>query len=162
MQWRQRTRTCLGAGRGPALFAFLRARFLGMGLVTAACLLAAGCSPGVEAPPGPPFPAIFPTAHDGPPPRADTPMNPVEVQKATEDLITDRDRLNAQAPPGQAQAAPGAAKAKGTAKTTSTAAAKPKHRPAKGAPQQTAAVPSATTASAQGAGMQAAGSSLKP
>jgi hypothetical protein len=89
-------------------------------------------------------------------------MNSVEVQKATEDLITDRDRLNAQAPPSQAQATPGPAKDKGTAKTASTAAVKPKHRPAKGAPQQTAAVPPATTASAQGAGMQAAGSDLKP
>lgn len=153
MQWRQRRKTRLGASRGPALFAFLRARSVGVALATAACLLAGGCSPGAE---GPPFPAIFPTAHDGPPPRTDTPMNPVEVQKATEDLITDRDRLNAQAPPSQAQAAPGAAKDK------VTAAAKPKHRPAKGAPQQTAAVPPATTASAQGAGVQAAGSDLKP
>lgn len=160
MQWRQRTRTRLGAGRGPALFAFLRPRSAGVALATAVCLLTAGCSPGAEAPPGPPFPAIFPTAHDGPPPRTDTPMNPVEVQKATEDLITDRDRLNAQAPPNPAQGASGAAKDKVPAKTA--AAAKPKHRSTKGAPQQTATVPPATTASAQGAGMQAAGSDLKP
>jgi hypothetical protein len=87
-------------------------------------------------------------------------MNAVEVQKATEDLISDRDRLNAQAPPAPAPVAAGAAKNKASA--TATAAAKPKHRLAKAAPQQTAGVPPATTASVQGAGVQAAGSDLKP
>ncbi len=96
-------------------------------------------------------------------------MNAVEVQKATEDLITERDRLNAQAPAGQGQnagqtAANATTGAKNPAKTvTKTAAtAKAKKRAAKSAAQQAEALPPATTASARGAGLQAAGSDPKP
>jgi hypothetical protein len=32
-----------------------------------------------------------------PPPRADTPLNPVQVQQATEDLISERNHLNGEA-----------------------------------------------------------------
>lgn len=93
-----------------------------------------------------------------PPPRTDAPMNPVELQKATEDLITERDRLNAEAPPNsQGQVA-----ASGTTGKAVRSTAKARSKVSKAAPQQTAAVPPATTASAQGAGMQGAGSDLKP
>jgi hypothetical protein len=50
-----------------------------------------GCSPGAD------YPSIFPAVHDAPPPRADTPMDANQVQQATEDLITDRNRLSAEA-----------------------------------------------------------------
>jgi hypothetical protein len=161
--------TRVRAGVLPAPVAFLRAPPVGkalgyarvVALATVACLLAAGCSPGADSPP---YPSIFPTAHDGPPPRTDTPMNAVEVQKATEDLIGERDRLNAQAP-SQGQST-GQATASGTTSGTTgaktAAMTKTKKKAAKTAPQQTAAMPLATTAGAQGAGMQAAGSDPKP
>ncbi len=97
-------------------------------------------------------------------------MNAVEVQKATEDLISERDRLNAQAPASQGQNA-GQAAANGTTGTTknpaksvtkTAATAKAKKRVGKSAAQQAEAMPPATTASAQGAGPQAAGSNPKP
>jgi len=61
-----------------------------LALAAAACLLVSGCSPGVD------YPSIFPTIHDMPPPRADAPMGPDQLQQATEDLITDRNHLNAE------------------------------------------------------------------
>src|SRR5271154_3995533 len=68
----------------------MRVGFVPMALAAAACLLASGCSPGAD------FPSIFPAIHDMPPPRADTPMDPDQVQQATEDLITERNHLSAQ------------------------------------------------------------------
>jgi hypothetical protein len=56
----------------------------------AAALLVSGCSPGAD------YPSIFPAVHDMPPPRADTPLDSLEVQRATEDLITARDHLSAE------------------------------------------------------------------
>jgi hypothetical protein len=82
-------------------------------------------------------------------------MNSLELQKATEDLISDRNRLNAQAPQNaQGKNPTNTAKNKVTGSVTTAKAPK-------GAPQQAAAQP-ATTASAQGAGMQAAGADPKP
>jgi hypothetical protein len=92
-------------------------------LVAAAGLLVSGCSPGAD------YPSIFPAVHDMPPPRADTPLDPVQVQQATEDLITERNHLNGEAqgaapkdsapagsaPPGKAKAANGAAAGSGQA-----------------------------------------------
>jgi hypothetical protein len=158
---RQSKGTRVRAGFRPAPLAFLRTPLVSMTLATAACLLAAGCSPGSPAADYPPFPSIFPAAHDAPPPRADTTMNPVEVQKATEDLITDRDRLNAQAPSSQGQSTGQAAAGQTGPKIAAKTATKAK-KASKSAPQQTAAVPPATTASVQGAGAQAAGSDPKP
>jgi hypothetical protein len=140
----------------PALLAFVRTPSAGVALATAACLLAAGCSPGAESPA---YPSIFATAHDVPPPQTDAPMNSAEQQKATQDLITERDRLNAQAPPnsqGQAALNGTAAQAANTANTATPA----KKKAAKVAAQHTAAVPPATTASAQGAGVQSAGAEV--
>jgi hypothetical protein len=130
----------------------------GLALATVTCLLLAGCSPGADfRSSGGDFPALFPTVHDTPPPRTEAPMTPLELQKATEDLITERDRLNAQAP----QNAPGK-NATNTAKDKVTGSITAKAAIPKGAAHQAAAAPPATTASAQGAGMQAAGADPKP
>ncbi len=40
---------------------------------------------------------MFPAVEQPPQPRADTPMDANQVQQATEDLITDRNRLSAEA-----------------------------------------------------------------
>jgi len=160
VQWSRSRRTRTRAGFVPAHVAILRAAkaglIPGLALATMTCLLLGGCSPGTD------FPSLFPAVRDMPPPRTDPTMNPLELQKATEDLISERDRLNAQAPPNaQGKNATNTAKDKVTgsvAKTTTS----------KRAPQQAAAAPPpATTASAQGAGMagagmQAAGADPKP
>ena len=95
-------------------------RKLSAALIAAATVLAvSGCSPGADYPSvfspardAPPFPAV----HDMPPPRDDTTMNPLQVQQATEDLISERNHLSAgtQAPQqaGQAANPPVTAKAK--------------------------------------------------
>ncbi|HEX4408322.1 MAG TPA: hypothetical protein VH206_06085 [Xanthobacteraceae bacterium] len=54
----------------------------------AVCLAVSACSPGAD------YPTLFPAVHDMPPPRAEAPLNPVQVQQTTEDLISERDRLN--------------------------------------------------------------------
>jgi hypothetical protein len=105
------------------------------------CLLVAGCSPGVD------YPSIFPAVHDMPPPRSDATMDQIQVQKATEDLITERDHLNAAAPP--AKPASGSAD-----QATGATAKKPAH---KARALEASAAPPATTASAQGAGINGAG-----
>jgi hypothetical protein len=149
-------KTRAGAGFKPARSAFLRSAPLGLSLtglsltglsltglalITATCLLVAGCSPGAD------YPSIFPAVHDMPPPRTDAPMDQVQVQKATEDLISQRDHLNAEAPPSKP--------ASGSAgQVTGSTAKKPAH---KAPAQQASAAPPATTASAQGAGINGAG-----
>jgi hypothetical protein len=64
--------------------------FAVLALVAPVGLAMSGCSPGAD------YPSIFPAVHDMPPPRADTPMDANQVQQATEDLITDRNRLSAE------------------------------------------------------------------
>ena len=147
----QRVKTRARAGFAPARPAFVCAAPFGLSpfglspfslaVVMTTCLLVAGCSPGVD------YPSIFPAVHDMPPPRSDATMDQIQVQKATEDLITERDHLNAAAPP--AKPASGSAD-----QATGATAKKPAHKaPAK----QAAAAPPATTASATGAGMVGAG-----
>lgn len=82
-------------------------------IAAGACLLAAGCSPGAD------YPSLFPAVHDMPPSRADAPLDPVQVQQATEDLINERDHLTAETQ--------GTASDKGTAtpKSASPAATAP-------------------------------------
>ena len=150
----RRKGTRVRAGFMPALLAFVRSRPAGVLFATAACLLAAGCSPGADSPA---YPAIFATPHDVPAPQADAPMNSAQVQKATQDLITERDHLNAQAPPNsQGQAAMSGTAAQPAVKAAK-AATPAKKKAAKIAAERTAAAPPATTASAQGAGVQDAG-----
>jgi hypothetical protein len=103
-----------------------------------------GCSPGAD------YPSIFPAIHDMPPPRDDATMNSDQVQQATEDLITDRNHLNAEAQGnGQASASP-------------SVAAKPATAKKKIAAQSPAANGGATTAPAAAAnGTQTAGAESK-
>ena len=70
-------------------------------LAALACLGLTACSPGAD------YPSLFPSVHDVPPPRADTPLDSNQVQQATEDLITARDRLTAEAQGGQAKSSTG-------------------------------------------------------
>ena len=79
-------------------------------IAVAAALAVSGCSPGAD------YPSLFPAVHDMPPPRSDTTMDPLQVQQATEDLITERNHLSAgtQSPQQGSQAgnAPAAANAR--------------------------------------------------
>jgi hypothetical protein len=62
--------------------------------LAAACLAASACSPGADSPsPFLPFPAV----HDMPPPRSDPTLDADQVQKATNDLIDERNHLSAEA-----------------------------------------------------------------
>jgi hypothetical protein len=74
-------------GIAPTLVAFLGA----------CCLILSACSPVAN------YPSLFPAVHDTPPPRAETPLDSVQVQQATEDLISARDRLSAEAQSSQRQ-----------------------------------------------------------
>ena len=98
-----------------------------------ACLAMSGCSPGAD------YPSIFPAVHDMPPPRAEAPLDAQQVQQATEDLISDRNRLNS-----EAQGAPGKASANPAPKPPNSATAA-KKKPAS---------PSPTAASTQTAGTE--------
>ena len=87
-----------------------------------ACLVLAACSPGAD------YPSLFPAVHDIPPPRTDTPLDANQVQQATEDLITARDRLNTEAQSGQgknAAAASGKPAANSSAKPSVKSSANP-------------------------------------
>jgi hypothetical protein len=86
-------------------------RRVAFGAAAAAVCLAtslSACSPGADYPTA--APTLFPAIHDMPPPRAEAPLNPVQVQQATEDLISERDRLNGgtqgAAPQGTAKSQP--------------------------------------------------------
>ncbi len=119
-------------------------------LAAAVCVLVAACSPGAE------YPSLFPAVHDLPPPRTEAPMDPLQVQKATEDLITARDHLNAGAPPGAGQAKAATNPAAGASGNSTAAESAVKRRAAarKVNAQQAGAAPPATTASAQTAGAE--------
>lgn len=71
----------------------LASHFTAIVLVGAAiaCFAMSGCSPGAD------YPSIFPAVHDMPPPRTEAPLDAKQVQQATEDLISDRNRLNSEA-----------------------------------------------------------------
>ena len=101
----------------PASFAPRRAAFLVVAAV--AGLVLAACSPGAD------YPSLFPSVHDIPPPRTDTPLDSNQVQQATEDLISARDRLSA-----EAQDAPGKTSTGSAVKSAAKTAVKP---PAKSA-----------------------------
>lgn len=105
-----------------------------------ACLALSGCSPGAD------YPSLFPAIHDMPPARGDAPLDPAQVQQATEDLITARDHLSA-----ETQAA-------GQAKPNAPSQAADKKK------QPAAASPAAASDAKQGAagGTQTAGAETKP
>ena len=118
-----------------------RKRALGRGFVAAmlgaaACLAVSACSPGA----GADYPTLFPAVHDMPPPRADTTLSPVQVQQATEDLITERNHLSAEAQGSGAQgsgAQGSGGQGSGQKSSTGTAA------PARSGAGQAAAAPAA-------------------
>jgi hypothetical protein len=98
-------------------------------VVLAACLVLGACSPGGD------YPSLFPSVHDIPPPRTDAPLDSNQVQQATEDLISARDRLSAGAQGTQAKNSnnpPVKAAAKSATKSpvNSRAAASPDGNPA--------------------------------
>jgi hypothetical protein len=95
---------------------------IALSVAAAACLSLSACSPGVD------YPTLFPAVHDMPPPRADATLDAQQVQQATEDLISDRNRLNS-----EAGSAPGKAPLNLTPKPPNSAAAA-KKAPAKSPP----------------------------
>jgi hypothetical protein len=92
------------------------------------CLILAACSPGAD------YPSLFPAVHDIPPPRTDTPLNSNQVQQATEDLISARDRLSAEAQGGQGKNATNSATKAGkpSANSPANSAGKSSAKPAVG------------------------------
>lgn len=80
--------------RRPASCAQQRAAWF-LALAALACLVLVACSPGAD------YPSLFPSVHDLPPPRTDTTLDSNQVQQATEDLITARDRLSTEAQEAQ-------------------------------------------------------------
>jgi hypothetical protein len=121
--------------RLPGSFVPRRVAFLG--LVAIACLVLGACSPGAD------YPSLFPSVHDIPPPRNDTPLDRNQVQQATEDLITARDRLSAEAAGAAGKtAASSSAKpnAKSAAKSTAQSAAKSTAQSAGNPPNAAAAI----------------------
>jgi hypothetical protein len=106
-------------------------------VAAAICLTVSACSPGAD------YPSIFPAVHDMPPPRTEAPLDSEQVQQATEDLISDRNRLNgeAQGPQNKTSAGP--------APKSANSAAAGKKSPA--SPSRAAA---AQTAGAQTVGAQ--------
>jgi hypothetical protein len=75
-----------------------RSAAIALAVAVAACLTLSGCSPGAD------YPSLFPAVHDMPPPRADATLDAQQVQQATEDLISDRNRLNSEAQGAPAKA----------------------------------------------------------
>jgi len=118
----------------------------------AACLVLAACSPGAD------YPSLFPSVHDIPPPRVDTPLDSNQVQQATEDLITARDRLTAESQGAQAKSSTGSAGSPAKAAASAKAGTKP---PAKSAGASAgkasgSAATAAATATQQTLGTEAA------
>jgi hypothetical protein len=89
-------------------------------IAAGACLAVAGCSPGAD------YPSLFPAVHDTSPPRADAPLDPVQVQQATEDLIKERDHLTAETQQGTQQGS--ASQKSASPAATSTSAKRPKNQ----------------------------------
>jgi hypothetical protein len=118
-----------------------------LAIAAATCLVLSGCSPGAE------YPSLFPAIHDMPPQRGDAPLDPVQVQQATEDLITARNHLSAETQ-GSGQAKPST--------NAPTQAADKKKQPA--ATSQSTAPPAAAAGGKQSAidGTQTAGAETKP
>jgi hypothetical protein len=127
-------------------------RKLSAALIAAATVLAvSGCSPGADYPSlfsadrdAPPFPAV----HDMPPPRNDTTMNPLQVQQATEDLISERDHLSAGTQAPQQAGKTGNAQAGNVQASNTPPAAKARPAVTKAAVRTSAAGQSATPAPA--------------
>jgi hypothetical protein len=136
--------------RMPASFAPWRpAAFLALAAVP--CLVLAACSPGAD------YPSLFPSVHEVPPPRTDTPLDSNQVQQATEDLISARDRLSAdaQAAQGKNSTNPATkAAAKPSANAPANSAGKSSAKPAAG-PAEPRTQPSTPVSARQSLGTDA-------
>jgi len=98
-------------------------------LAAVPCFVLTACSPGAD------YPSLFPSVHDIPPPRTDTPLNSNQVQQATDDLISARDRLSvgAQGAQGKNSTNPATkAAAKPSANSPANSAGKSAAKPATG------------------------------
>ena len=108
--------------RMPASFAPWRPlAFLVLAVVP--CLVLVACSPGAD------YPSLFPSVHDIPPARTDTKLDSNQVQQATEDLISARDRLSSEAQGAQGKN-PTNSSTKAVAKPSANSAAKSSAKPA--------------------------------
>jgi hypothetical protein len=117
--------------RLPGSFVPRRVAFVALAAI--ACLVLGACSPGAD------YPSLFPAVHDIPPPRSDTPLDRNQVQQATEDLISARDRLSAEAqgaagknatsPAKPAAKSPGDTAGKSAGKSAAKSAAKSSANP---------------------------------
>jgi hypothetical protein len=133
-------------------------RLLGAASLAAAALGLLACSPGLD----------FPAVHDMPSPRVDAPLNPDQVKQATDDLISQRDHLSAEAQSNTA-AAPQIAAAPPAAAPPVVPAAPPPpntkpHKVAKKKLHEPVPLPSATAAASTTAtaATQTAGAAAKP
>ena len=98
-------------------------------LAAVSCLVITACSPGAD------YPSLFPSVHDIPPARTDATLNSNQVQQATEDLISARDRLSSEAQGAQGKNptnSPTKAVAKPSANSPANSAAKSSAKPAAG------------------------------
>jgi hypothetical protein len=102
------------------------------------CLVLAACSPGAD------YPSLFPSVHDIPPPRTDTPLDSNQVQQATEDLVSARDRLSA-----ESQAAQGKNSTNSATKSAIKSAAKPSANPPANSAGKSSAKPATGPAAAR-------------
>jgi hypothetical protein len=94
----------------------------------------------------------FPAVHDMPAPRADTTMTPDQVKQATDDLVTERDRLNTGSVPNAQAAVPNnAAPTKKRALAAKAAAAKAAAAKAPAAAQNAPPAPAPDAAVTAGA-----------
>jgi hypothetical protein len=82
--------------------------------------------------------------HDIPPPRSDAPLDANQVQQATEDLITARDRLNTEAQTSQSKPA-----AKSLAKASAKSSADPAGKPSADKPSADKSSAKAATGAAK-------------
>lgn len=105
-----------------------------LGLAAIACLVLAACSPGAD------YPSLFPSVHDIPPPRTDTPLDRNQVQQATEDLISARDHLSAESQGAQAKNSTSSA-VKAAAKSVAKSAANSPAKAADKSSQKSSATP---------------------
>jgi hypothetical protein len=124
--------------RALALCALASRALVSLALCVGAAVVLASCSPMSEYP----TPA-FPVIEQSPPPRPDTPLNAAEVQRATDDLLTEGKHLSgntksadqANKSGDQANAAPVV-----TGSTTPVAKKKPHKRPPTSTAQAAAAI----------------------
>jgi colicin import membrane protein len=115
--------------RMPASFAPRRAAAFLL-LAAVACLVLAACSPGAD--------YLFPSVHDIPSPRTDTPLDSNQVQQATEDLISARDRLSVEAQDAHGKNSSSSAVKPGAKSAAKSAAKSPANSPANSADKSSA------------------------